>query len=182
MWTRPATKPSGFKYYEYVLCYVDDVLSLSHDLMKTMRGIQSSFKLKDDKIEPPSDYLGAVLEKMTMTVGTKCWTQSSDKYIAASLENMESVLAKKGNKLPTKCVTPFSSGYEPEQAITPELGIEGHRYYQELIGVLRWAVELGRLDILLEVSMLSSHLALPREGHLEQVMHIFGYLKQHPKS
>jgi hypothetical protein len=51
------------------------------------------------------------------------------------------------------------------------------RYYQELIGVLRWAVELGRVDILLEVALLSSHLALPRDGHLQQVYHIFAYLK-----
>ena len=27
--------------------------------------------------------------------------------------------------------------------------------------------------------MMSSCLALPRVGHLEQVLHIFGYLKQH---
>ena len=27
--------------------------------------------------------------------------------------------------------------------------------------------------------MISSHLALPREGHLEQVFHIFAYLKKH---
>ena len=27
--------------------------------------------------------------------------------------------------------------------------------------------------------MLSSHLALPREGHLEQVLHIFAYLKKY---
>ena len=46
---------------------------------------------------------------------------------------------------------------------------------------MRWACELGRLDILLEVSLLSHHLALPREGHLEQVLHIFGYLKEHKK-
>ena len=30
-----------------------------------------------------------------------------------------------------------------------------------------------------EVSMMSSHLALPREGHLEQVLHIFAYLKKY---
>ena len=28
---------------------------------------------------------------------------------------------------------------------------------------------------------MSQQLALPREGHLEQVLHIIGYLKQHPK-
>ena len=52
-------------------------------------------------------------------------------------------------------------------------------YYQSLIGILRWIVELGRVDVCLEVSMMSSHLALPREGHLEQVLHIFAYLKKH---
>ena len=30
-----------------------------------------------------------------------------------------------------------------------------------------------------EVSMMSSLLALPRKGHLGQVFHIFGYLKKH---
>ena len=29
--------------------------------------------------------------------------------------------------------------------------------------------------------MMSTHLALPRIGHLEQLMHMFGYLKEHPK-
>ena len=44
--------------------------------------------------------------------------------------------------------------------------------------MLRWAVELGRVDILLEVALLSQYLANPRKGHLDQVYHVFGYLKQ----
>ena len=64
---------------------------------------------------------------------------------------------------------------------TAELKADGLQWYQELIGQLRWAVELGRVDILLEVSLLSQHLALPREGHLEQVLHIFGFLKDNKK-
>ena len=40
-------------------------------------------------------------------------------------------------------------------------------------------VELGRFDICVEVSMLSSCLAMPREGHLQQLFHIFAYLKKH---
>ncbi len=47
--------------------------------------------------------------------------------------------------------------------------------------MLRWAVELGRIDIAMEVSMLSPHLALPKSGHLQQVYHMFGYLKAKPK-
>ena len=56
------------------------------------------------------------------------------------------------------------------------MGPEDASYYQSLIGILRWIVELGRVGICLEVSMMSSHLALPREGHLECLYHMFAYL------
>ena len=65
--------------------------------------------------------------------------------------------------------------------VTPELKADGLQYYQELIRVLRWAVEIGRVDILLEVYMMSAHLALHRQGHLKQVIHILGYIKSHKK-
>ncbi len=42
---------------------------------------------------------------------------------------------------------------------------------------MRWMVELGRVDIAVEVSMLSSYLAYPREGHLEAAIHVMGYLR-----
>ena len=38
-------------------------------------------------------------------------------------------------------------------------------------------VELGRIDMITEVNMMASCLAMPREGHLENVFHIFAYLK-----
>lgn len=75
----------------------------------------------------------------------------------------------------------MSSGYRPEMDVTAELKADGVQWYQEMIGQLRWAVEIGRVDILLEVSLLSQHLALPREGHLEQVIHIMGYINSHKK-
>ena len=55
-------------------------------------------------------------------------------------------------------------------------------YYQSLIGILRWIVELGRVDITCEVSMMASMMALPRSGHLHQLFHIFVYLKQRHNS
>ena len=38
-----------------------------------------------------------------------------------------------------------------------------------------------RVDILLEVALLSTHLVIPRTIHLEQVYNIFEYLKQRSK-
>ena len=51
----------------------------------------------------------------------------------------------------------------------------------ELIGVLRWAVDIGRFGILYDTSIMSTQIALIRVGHLEQLFHVFGYLKEKPK-
>ena len=80
-----------------------------------------------------------------------------------------------------KCRTPMSTSYHPSEDVTKELNMESVQFYHEMIGILLWAVEIGRVDILLEGSLLSSHIALPRIGYLQDVYHIFGYLKQVPK-
>ena len=38
-------------------------------------------------------------------------------------------------------------------------------------------IALERVDITTEVSMMASCIALPRNGQLEQLYHIFGYIK-----
>jgi hypothetical protein len=121
-------------------------------------------------------YLGVSLEKKANSKGVDCWTMSPEKYVQAAVENVE----KKIGQLPYgkgQCPTPMKTSYHPSEDVSAELNEDGLRYYQELIGVLRWAVEIGRLDILLEVALLSCHLALPRKGHLDQVYHILAYLK-----
>jgi hypothetical protein len=145
-----------------------------------MKGIQGTFKLKEDKVEVPTTYLGAQISQKIID-GTLCWTMSSEQYVKAAIANVETKLDKEGQRLPSRCLTPMKSGYRPEVDTSAELKIDGIRYFQELIGILRWACELGRVDIATEVSLLSSHLALPRAGHLQQVYHIFGYLKAKPK-
>ena len=181
VWLKPSSKPSGERYYSMILCYVDDVISISHCPMEAIRGIKATFKLKGDKADVPEMYLGGGLAKVRTDLGVECWTLSSEKYLKTAIQNVESKLAESGQRLPAKCVTPFSSHYHPSTDTSRELDSDGVRYFQELIGVLRWAIELGRVDILLEVSLLSTHLALPRIGHLTQVYHIFSYLKTSPR-
>jgi len=85
-------------------------------------------------------------------------------------------------RLATKVTTPIHLGYRPELDTTAELDPKRASYYQGLIGVLRWITELGRIDILVAVAMLSRHSVAPRRGHLEQVFHIFAYLKRYERS
>ena len=47
-----------------------------------------------------------------------------------------------------------------------------------MIGIIRWMVEIGRLDIITKVSIMGSQMAIPSEGHLEAILHVFGFLRQ----
>ena len=180
VWIRPAVKLDGTKYYEYIMCYVDDILSVSHDAKFILQSLKGQFKLKGDKIEPPDMYLGAQLGTMQVK-GNEGWFLSSEKYMKSAIQNIEETLQKMGQRLPSKCKMPLAYGYRPELDITPELKADGLQRYQELIRILLWAVELGRVNILMETSMMSTHLAMTRLGHLAQVYQIFGYLKEWPK-
>jgi hypothetical protein len=68
--------------------------------------------------------------------------------------------------------------YCPEMDISDPLDPKCSSFYQHLIGVMRWMVELGHVDIATEISLLSCHLAYPRVEHLEVALHVMGYLKQ----
>ena len=96
-----------------------------------------------------------------MIYGISCWTMSSEQYIKVAIVNFKTKLDKEGQHLPSRCLTPMKAGYQPEIDTSAELKVDGIQYFQELIGILRWACELGCIDIATEVSLLSSHLVLP---------------------
>ena len=180
VWYRVTTNSKGVRYYEYVLLYTDDALVVSdrgEDILR--KEIGRHFKIKEESIGPPSQYLGGKLRQVEMMNGQQCWAFGSTQYVQAAVTNVEEYLSKRNERLPARAGAPLSNGYRPEVDVTEELGESEASYYHSLIGVLRWIVELGRADICTEVSMMSSHLALPRKGHMEQLLHIFGYLKKH---
>ena len=57
----PEIDPGRDEYYSYILCYVDDVLVVHHDVMTTLMKIDKYFKLKPSSIGDPDIYLGAKL-------------------------------------------------------------------------------------------------------------------------
>ena len=84
-------------------------------------------------------------------------------------------------RLPRRSETPMFSDYTPELDATNKVESDGIAMYQELIGELRWDIEIGIVDIEHEVSVLSSYQAAPCDGHLQQILHIFAFLKKNPK-
>ena len=68
--------------------------------------------------------------------------------------------------------------YHSEFDTSSELEQDAAFYYLTMIGVLRWKIELGRIDIISEVSLLSLRVALLREGHLDVAVHVMAHVGQ----
>ena len=60
----------------------------------------------------------------------------------------------------------------------PNLEQDLASWYQCLIGMISYMVEIGRVDIIIEVSIMVSQMPMPREEHLEAVLHVFAFLLQ----
>ena len=95
---------------------------------------------------------------------------SSKSYIQSALKNVKARLTKDGFRYNPKLLSikysakqPFStpSYYRPELDSSAECNDAQTQLYQNLIGVLRWIVELGHIDICFELSVLSRYLACP---------------------
>ena len=112
------------------------------------------------------------MSKVVLPNEVIAWTFSARQYVQEVVAKVEAHLEKQNLKLCTKTPLPLINDYHPEIDQHPELDDEGETFYQSWIGVHRWIVELERVDIYCDASMLSSHLCLPREGHIQQIYHI----------
>jgi hypothetical protein len=111
---------------------------------------------------------------VTRADGILWW--GAKRYIGRLLETYERVMKEKAK---TRMI-PMPEKAQPELDDSSELDENGRAKYQSLIGCLRWVVTLGRFDIACAVmTMLRFHIA-PRQGHLEMLGHIFGYLRKYP--
>eukprot|EP00978_Attheya_sp_CCMP212_P031001 scaffold115875_cov27-Attheya_sp.AAC.1 len=185
VWRRRAVKDDGTHYYELILVYVDDIMSISQIPPKTMDMIGKLYDLKDS-VGEPERYLGVYLMKWTLQDGREVWSASGKEYIKNALPLVKSMAEAhhSHSKLPEgkRAERPLPKSYKAELDVTTLLSDEESPEYQQLIGILRWAVELGRIDITLEVSYMSSYLCATRKGHMEAVYNIFAYLDKHLES
>jgi hypothetical protein len=62
------------------------------------------------------------------------------------------------------------------------LDYDGTTLYQSYIGIIRWAIELGRIDLAHFGSTMANFSMAPREGDLTAVVRAFAYVKRHIQS
>ena len=136
--------------------------------------------MKPGSISDPDVYLGGKLRKIRIPNGVFAWANSSSKYVQEIVANVEKHIGQNlgGRKLNKQAEVPWPSNYAAEDDTTPELDEEWAKYYQHLIGILHWTLELGRADIITEVSILASQMAAPRMGYLDAALHVVSYLKR----
>ena len=93
----------------------------------------------------------------------------------AVVKKSAEILKKQCMKLPARSTSQTSSDHRPD------LDANIITMFQELIGELRWDIEISRVDILHEVSVLSTFQVSPREGRLHQMFYRFYLMKNNPK-
>jgi len=176
LWMRPEVHPSdGVSYYAYVLLYLDDVLVVHHNASDVLLDLDKYFKMKPGLVGDPDVYLGATIKQMRLANGIMAWASSSpSKYVRASVDAVTKYLKNLGDRrwsMPKKTANPFPGDYEPELDTTPILNPELSSWYASLIGMLRWMVEIGRVDIIMEVSKMASQMASLTSGRSPRCAH-----------
>jgi hypothetical protein len=105
LWFKAMTRPDdNFKYYAYILCYVNDILVMHHEPMTILDKINGYMPLKPSSVGDPDIYLGAKLWRTHLKNGIWAWSLSPSKYVTQAVKNCEQHLLKKLNnfyRLPT---------------------------------------------------------------------------------
>jgi hypothetical protein len=157
-------------HYEYIAAYVDDLMIASRDpqaIIDQLEAKPHSFKLKGTGAM--SFHLGCDYfrdEDNTLCVGPR-------KYIEKMSALYEGMF---GSRPKTNVSSPIEKNDHPELDTSPLLDADGIKQYQSLIGILQWSITLGRFDIATAVMTMSGYRVAPRQGHLDRLKRICGYL------
>ena len=165
VWMRMRDTKDG---YDYICTHVDDFKVVAKDPNLWVERIASIFLIKEHG--PRNYYLG---NDYTYHENHDMWTygvQTYAKEAVARVERLYGCLPKQS--------TPLSvEDCHPEMDTSPLLGLNDHRKFQMLLGMLQWMVTIGKPELTTCVSSLNRFGSNPREYHLELIVRAFGYVK-----
>eukprot|EP00977_Amphora_coffeiformis_P023354 scaffold13094_cov162-Amphora_coffeaeformis.AAC.4 len=79
---------------------------------------------------------------------------------------------------PKEYHSPIEQGDQPELDVNMELGTDDIMKFQSMIGAVQWTVSLSRFDVVHAVMSLGRFCTNPRQGHLERLRRLIGYMKK----
>ena len=124
-----------------------------------MDELKLTFKMKG--VGAPVYHLGGDFQR----VSNEKLAFGSKTYIKMILDQYKKLFPAEG--LSKKTRTTLPTKYHPELDTSPLLDQDGITLYQSLIGMLQWAVTLGRYDIHHMVMTMSRYQDMARKDHLE---------------
>ena len=180
---RPSKADSDFwirdagDHYEYIGTYVDDIMVFSRKPMEIIEIIKETYSLKG--VGAPDYYLGGDVQPLddTWKEDNVSTALSAQTYIENVVKKYEALTGKPFKEYKA----PMDSKYHPETDDTPLLDPMRASIYRGYIGSGNWMITLGRFDIHFAINTLSRYSGAPREGHMEAVRRVFGYLKKFNK-
>jgi hypothetical protein len=156
--------------YEYIGVYVDDLLIAAKDPETIIKALREVHKFKLKGVGPLAYHLGC--DSFRDNDGALCY--GPRKYISKKMGDFEMMYGSK----PREYTSPPEKDDHPEIDTSAELNLNGIKKYQTMIGCLQWAVSPGRFDIQTATMTMSRFRAAPREGHLDRLKRMYGYLKK----
>jgi hypothetical protein len=142
----------------------------------TLNILESDYKYVIKDCGPPTRYLGSSIGTYDIHDHTQCFFMPPDKYLANAITIFQVNIQKHNIKLNSiRSEVQMTPGYRSEVDTRDPLDADATNLYQSYVGVLRWCIELGRIDICNALGKFSSYLACPRIGHMEAVLQVFSY-------
>eukprot|EP00977_Amphora_coffeiformis_P011219 scaffold2692_cov115-Amphora_coffeaeformis.AAC.2 len=161
----------GGDCYEYIVVYVDNIFTALKEPVIFYDAIQSkpwNYKLKN--VKEPKYHLGG--DFFRDSDGTFCY--GAQTYVKRMSENYEQLFGEP----PKEYHSPMERGDQPELDVTMELRTDDIMKFQSMIGAVQWTVSLSRFDVAHAVMSLGRFRAKPRQGHLERLCRLIGYMKK----
>ncbi len=155
-------------HYEYIGVYVDDLLIVSKDPKLIIDALKGDHKFKLKGTGAIEFHLGC--DFFRDKDGNLCY--APQRYVEKMLQNYRRIYGEN----PKKAHSPLVKGDHPELDTSELLDEEWTKIYQSLIGALQWVIQIGRFDVCTAVMTLSRFRAAPRQGHLDRVKRVHGYL------
>ena len=143
--------------------------------MVTIEYLKKQFTLKG--VGAPEYVLG--VDMRFNEGGEDIFTMGSKTYVQRILKQFEVMM---GYLPPKKVTLPIEPRDHPELDTSKPLDEKAKRLYWSLLGMLQWAVTIGRMDIHTAVMTMGRFRAEPREGHLKRIERIYAFLKYYKSS
>jgi hypothetical protein len=155
----------------YIAVYVDDLLITARNPNEIVKVLKENHNFKLKGVGTLTYHLGC--DYFCNKDDTLCY--GPRKYISKIIGQFENMFGCK----PREYTSPLDKGDHPEVDTSEELDTEGIKKYQTMIGSLQWAVSLGRFDIQTATMTMSRFRAAPRQGQLDRLKRMYGYLRKY---